>query len=126
MKFYKMQNFLSEVIRVVVIQIMIVLSRGANFDSMFSAPNTRGGSRIFFRRGCTLLFLYFNTNKPHSIFCRIPVALEKTAGHPGGGGARTPCTLPLDPPLNTVKILFSVVMRFVSNDIIITEIHFTF
>ena len=39
---------------------------------------------------------------------------------------RTPCTLPLDPPLNTVKILFSVVMRFVSNDIIITEIHFTF
>ena len=27
---------------------------------------------------------------------------------------------------NTVKILFSVVIRFVSNDIIITEIHFTF
>jgi len=28
----------------------------------------RGGSRIFFRRGCTRLLLYFNTNKPHS-FC---------------------------------------------------------
>ena len=28
----------------------------------------RGGSRIFFRRGCTCLLLYFNTNKPHSFF----------------------------------------------------------
>ena len=26
----------------------------------------RGGSRIFFTRGCTRLLLYFNTNKPHS------------------------------------------------------------
>ena len=40
MKFYKMQNFLSEVIIVVGIPIMIVLSRWANFDSMFSASNT--------------------------------------------------------------------------------------
>ena len=32
-------------------------------DSLF-----RGGSRIFFRRGCTRLLLYFNTNKPHSFF----------------------------------------------------------
>ena len=28
----------------------------------------RGGSRIFFRRECTRLLLYFNTNKPHSFF----------------------------------------------------------
>ena len=28
----------------------------------------RGGSRTFFRRGCTRLLLYFNTNKPHSFF----------------------------------------------------------
>ena len=28
--------------------------------------NYRGGSRSFFRRGCTRLLLYFNTNKPHS------------------------------------------------------------
>ena len=28
----------------------------------------RGGSRIFFRRGCTRLLLHYNTNKPHSFF----------------------------------------------------------
>ena len=60
----------------------------------------RGGSKIFFRRGCTRLFLHFNTNKPHSFFFfrRIPVVLENRRSCRGGGG-RTPCTLPLDPPL---------------------------
>ena len=29
---------------------------------------SRGGSRIFVRRGCTRLLLYFNSNKPHSFF----------------------------------------------------------
>ena len=59
----------------------------------------RGGSRIFFRRGCTRLLLYFNTNKPHSFFLgRIPVVLENGRSSQGGGGAH-PCTLPLDPPL---------------------------
>ena len=42
--------------------------------------------------------LYFNTNKPHSFFCRIPVVLENRRSS-RGGGVRTPCTLPLDPPL---------------------------
>ena len=28
----------------------------------------RGGSRMFFRRGCTRLLLYFNANKPQSFF----------------------------------------------------------
>ena len=69
----------------------------------------RGGSRIFFKRGCTRLLLYFNTNKPHS-FCRIPVVLENRRSSRGGGGGgpppppppppHTPCTLPLDPPLH--------------------------
>ena len=32
---------------------------------------------FFFRRGCTRLLLYFNTNKTHSFsFGRIPVVLE--------------------------------------------------
>ena len=58
----------------------------------------RGGSRILFRRGCTHLLLYVNTNKPHSFFfwqntscIRKPQVIS--------GGVRTPCTLPLDPPL---------------------------
>ena len=66
---------------------------------MLSHPR-RGGSRIFFRRGCTRLFLYFNTKNPHSFvlfFYRIPVVLENRRSSRGGGG--TPCTLPLDPPL---------------------------
>ena len=63
----------------------------------------RGGSRIFFRRGCTRLLLYFNTNKPHFFFFwggggRIPVVLENCRSSQWGGG-HTPCTLPLDPPL---------------------------
>ena len=33
--------------------------------------------------------------------CRIPVVLEnRRSSHAGGGGVRTPCTLPLDPPLD--------------------------
>ena len=48
----------------------------------------RGGSRIFFRRGCTRLLLYFNTNKPHSFFfCRIPVVLENCRSSRSEGGA---------------------------------------
>ena len=66
----------------------------------------RGGSRIFFRRGCTRLLLYFNTNKPHFFFfCRIPVVLEKRRSSQGGGGVRTTCTLPLDPPLCVIGYL---------------------
>ena len=48
----------------------------------------RGGSRIFFRRGCTRLLLYFNTNKPLIFFfCRIPVVLENRRSPQGGGCA---------------------------------------
>ena len=36
--------------------------------TIISYPDLRGGSRVFFRRGCTRLLLYFNTNKPHSFF----------------------------------------------------------
>ena len=80
------------------------LSTEINFSNkyllcvLFSSSVFRGGSRIFFRRGCTRLLLYFNTNKPHSFFfCRIPVVLENRRS--SRGGVRTPCTLPLDPPL---------------------------
>ena len=43
----------------------------------------RGGSRNFFRRGWTRLLLYFNTNKPHFFFCRIPVVLENRRSSQG-------------------------------------------
>ena len=62
----------------------------------------RGGSRIFFRRGCTRLLLYFNTNKPHTcFFLQNTSCIRKPQVISGvrGGGVRTPCTLPLDPPL---------------------------
>ena len=36
-------------------------------------------------------------------FCRIPVVLENRRSSQGGG-VRTPCTLPLDPPLTKVKV----------------------
>ena len=70
------------------------------YGGAISVTVRRGGSRIFFRRGCTRLLLYFNTNKPHSFFfCRIPVVLENRRSSQDGVGVRTPCTLPLDPPL---------------------------
>ena len=76
--------------------------------------SSRGGSRIFLRRGCTRLLLYFKTNKPHSFFffCRIPVVLEnRRSSRGGGGGVGTPCTLPLDQPLRSPECnrLFTVV-----------------
>ena len=43
-------------------------SEEVNHVPCSSEWSSRGGSRIFFRRGCTRLLLYFNTNKPHSSF----------------------------------------------------------
>ena len=64
---------------------------------------TGADTGFFFRRGCTRLLLYFNTNKPHSFFfCRIPIVLENRRSSQGGGGMRTPCTLPLDPLLRNI------------------------
>ena len=64
----------------------------------------RGGSRIFFKRGCTRLLLYFNTNKTHSFFFLFLVNTScirkpQVISGEGGGAVRTPCTLLLDPPL---------------------------
>ena len=59
----------------------------------------RGGSRIFFGRGCTRLLLYFNTNKPSSFCCRIPVVLETRRSSQGLGGAH-----PLHPPPRSAPV----------------------
>ena len=50
-------------------------------------------------RGCTRLLLYFNTNKPHSVFFAEYRLYQKTAGHLSGGCA-PPAPSPLDPPLD--------------------------
>ena len=64
-----------------------------NHIKTFCIEVLKGGSRIFFRRGCTRLLLYFNTNKPHSFFFAEYQLYQKTAGHLRGGG-----THPLHPP----------------------------
>ena len=53
---------------VVVVYIRILFFGPRLMYSYFSADFSRGGSRILFRRGCTRLLLYFNTNRPHSFF----------------------------------------------------------
>ena len=58
----------------------------------------QGRIQDFFRRGCTRLLFYFNTNKPHTgrhsffFFCRISVVLKNRRSSWGGGA------YPLHPP----------------------------
>ena len=61
----------------------------------------RGGSRIFFSRGCTRLVLYFNTNKPHSFFFpQNTSCIRKPQVISGGwGGAH-----PLHPPPRSAPV----------------------
>ena len=64
--------------RAVQIKLTLVLISKARYQNITSfipgkfpgnmGTSYKGGSRIFFRRGCTRLLLYFNTNKPHSFF----------------------------------------------------------
>ena len=69
------------------------------------ARSRGGGSRIFFRRGCTRLLFNFNTNKPHSFFGRIPVVLENRRSSQGGG------VHPLHPPPRSAYDLISYLTR---------------
>ena len=68
--------------------------------------STQGRIQDFFRRGCTRLLLYFNTNKPNNFFffffCRIPVVLENRSLSQEGGGAH-----PLHPPLRCAPATIS-------------------
>ena len=61
----------------------------------------RGGSRIFFRTGCTRLLPYFNPSINHIVFFfwQNNSCIRKPQAISGGRGVRTPCTLPQDPPL---------------------------
>ena len=60
---------------------------------------SRGGSRIFLGGGALVSCCSSTPINHIFFFCRIPVVLENRRSSQGGGGVRTPCTLPLDPPL---------------------------
>ena len=63
----------------------------------FCARESRGRSRIFFRGGCTLLLLYFNTNKPHSFFWQNTSCIRKLQVISEGGAH------PLHPPPRSAR-----------------------
>ena len=62
-----------------------------------------GADPGFFLGGGALVSCSTSTPINH-IVCRIPVVLENRRSS-RGGGERTPCTLPLDPPLSRLNIL---------------------
>ena len=74
---------------------------GGGQNSQEHIMGYRGGSRIFFRRGCAHLLLHFNTNKPHTFFCRILDVLENRRLSRGRGGAH-----PLHPPPRSAPGVF--------------------
>ena len=68
----------------------------------------RGGSRIFFLGGGALVSCSTSTPISHIVFFfgTIPVLFENRRSSQGGG-VRTPCTLPLDPPLRGLLFITS-------------------
>ena len=68
----------------------------------------RGGSRIFFRRGA-LVSCSTSTPINHIVFfLQNTSCIRKPQVIWGGGeGVRTPCTLPLDPPLKVLALSLS-------------------
>ena len=64
-----------------------------------------GADPGFFLGGGALVSCSTSTPINHiasSFFCRIPVVLENHRSTREGGVVRTPCTLPLDPPLRCI------------------------
>ena len=69
-------------------------------QQQFQTNVSRGGSRILFRRGCTRLLLYFNTNKTHSFFLQNNSCIRKPQVISGGGGEH-----PLHPPPGSAPVM---------------------
>ena len=84
------------------------------FNNASIGSHHRGGSRIFLGGGAPLRNCVTNTNKP-IFFFRIPVVLESRRS--SQGGVRTPCTLPLDPPLHHVswRVLGTAQLEFANS-----------
>ena len=85
----------------------------------------RGGSRTFFRRGCTRLLLHFNTNKPHTFFFLQNTSCIRKAQVISGGGVCTPCTLPLDPPLEMCTWWIAATHFFTKIIVMLYWVHIT-
>ena len=64
---------------------------------------TRADPRFFVGGGALVSCSTFNTNKPKSFFLQNTSCIRKPQIISGGGGVRTPCTLPLDPPLRNLR-----------------------
>ena len=87
------------------------VSQGTRF-SYLRVFTVTGADPGFFRRGCTRLLLYFNTNKPHSFLGGQNTSCIRKL-QVISGGLCTPCTLPLDPPL--CKLCFLAVCNTTKN-----------
>ena len=84
------------------------------FVLSFPAHSSQGRIQDFFLGGGGLVSCSNSTPIDHIVFFgRIPVVLENRRSSRGGGGRRTPWTLPLDPPLVQVKEIYSN-LNFVS------------
>ena len=81
-----------------------------SFECLIFAGYTGADPGLFLGGGalvsCSTAILM---NHIYFFFCRIPVILENRRSSQGGGGVRTPCTLPLDPPLVYLVLLQSCV-----------------
>ena len=64
---------------------------------------TRADPRFFDGGGALVSCSTFNTNKPKGFFLQNTSCIRKPQIISGGGGVRTPCTLPLDPPLHNLR-----------------------
>ena len=79
-------------------------------DYFFNAA--AGADPGFFLGGGALVSCSTSTPINHIVFffCRIPVVLEnRKSSH---GGVRTPCTLPLDPPLSRQWLVLLMIRLF--------------
>ena len=78
-------------------------------DYFFNAA--AGADPGFFLGGGALVSCSTSTPINHIVFfCRIPVVLENRKS--SQGGVRTPCTLPLDPPLSRQWLVLLMIRLF--------------
>ena len=85
----------------------VITGPHGHFQQCSSLGLIAGADPGFFLGGDALVSCSTSTPINHIVFFfrRIPVVLKNRRSSQGGG-VRTPCTLPLDPPLNRDSIFF--------------------